>query len=65
MNLDVRLPLGLLFVVLGLILTIYGLTADTAGYVKHSLGENVNLHWGLIFLLFGAVVLFLARRKKA
>lgn len=65
MNLDVRLPLGLLFLILGLILAIYGVAADPQIYATHSLGQNINLRWGIIFALFGAVVLFLARKKKA
>ena len=64
MHLDVRVPLGLLFLVLGFILVIYGFTSDPAIYVRHSLGQNVNLFWGAVFVLFGAVVLLFARRKK-
>ena len=65
MQLDVRLPMGLLFLTLGLILSIYGLSADPAMYTQHSLGQNVNLTWGVVFALFGAVTLFLARKKKS
>lgn len=64
MELDVRIPIGWLFLTLGLILVAYGLTADPAIYVKHSLGQNVNLIWGAIFALFGGFVLYLAKRKK-
>jgi hypothetical protein len=64
MQLDVRLPLGLLFLVLGLILMGYGLMSDPAIYVQHSLGQNVNLLWGSIFTAFGVVVLIIARRGK-
>jgi hypothetical protein len=64
MQLDVRVPIGWLFLTLGVILVIYGFTSDPAIYVSHSLGENVNLRWGTIFVLFGGIVLFLARRGK-
>ena len=64
MQLDVRLPMGLLFLILGIILTGYGLMSDASIY-QRSLGDNVNLHWGIIFMIFGGVVLFLARKKKA
>jgi hypothetical protein len=64
MRLDVRLPIGLLFLTLGIILIVYGLVADPAIYAAHSLGQNVNLTWGIVFALFGAMMLFLARRKK-
>jgi hypothetical protein len=65
MQLDVRVPIGWLFLILGVILVVYGLTSDPAVYAQHSLGVNVNLRWGVIFALFGVVVLFLARRKKS
>ena len=65
MQLDVRLPMGLLFLTLGVILTIYGFTSDVAIYAQHSLGENVNIRWGIVFIVFGAVVLWLAKRGKA
>jgi hypothetical protein len=64
MHLDVRIPLGLLFLLLGLILVGYGLTSDPAIYVQHSLGRNVNLFWGTIFAIFGTVVLIISRRGK-
>lgn len=63
-QLDVRQPMGLLFLSLGLILVGYGLLADPAIYAKHSLGQNVNLTWGIIFALFGVVMLWLARRAR-
>jgi hypothetical protein len=61
MQLDIRTPIGLMFGLLGLILTIYGLltSSDTAMY-QHSLGININLWWGLAFLVFAAVMLLLA-----
>ena len=64
MQLDVRLPMGLLFLTLGIILTVYGLVSDSAIY-QRSLGQNVNLTWGIVFVIFGGVVLVLARRKKS
>ena len=64
MGLDLRLPLGLLFVLLGAILAGYGLVADPAIYAR-SLGLNVNLGWGLCVLALGVVFLALARRGRA
>jgi hypothetical protein len=61
MSLDIRLPIGLLFSIIGLILIAYGLVADPAIYVR-SLGYNVNLWWGLVQLLFGLMMLGLAWR---
>jgi len=63
MELDVRIPLGWLFTTLGVILIAYGLISDPAIYAR-SLGENVNLHWGVVFTLFGSVVLFVSRKKS-
>jgi hypothetical protein len=64
MGLDIRLPLGLLFTFLGVLLAGYGLIADPAIYGR-SLGINVNLWWGLAMLVFGAAMLWLARRRPA
>ena len=63
MQLDVRIPMGWLFLTLGVILVIYGLTADPVIYATHSLGQNVNLTWGVVFAAFGGFVLYLAKRK--
>jgi hypothetical protein len=61
--LDVRVPIGGLFVVLGLLVGGYGLaTAGDAGHYARSLGVNVNLVWGAVMLAFGALMLLGARR---
>lgn len=65
MHLDVRKPMGYLFLLLGVILLVFGAISDPAIYVKHSLGHNVNLLWGAIFAVLGAVLLWLARRRQA
>ena len=56
-NLDLRYPIGLLFVVLGIILAAYGMmtVSNTAMYVQSG-GININLIWGLVMTLFGAVM---------
>ena len=61
MNLDIRLPIGLLFTVLGVLLAGYGLVADATIY-QRSLGHNVNFGWGLAVLAFGLLFLYLSRR---
>lgn len=61
MQLDIRLPIGALFTLLGVILTAYGLLSDAASY-QRSLGHNVNLAWGVVILVFGVLFLALARR---
>ena len=63
MNLDLRLPIGLMFAVFGAMLVVYGLASDRAIYAR-SLGINVNLWWGLVLLVFGLVMLAFATRKE-
>ena len=61
-SLDIRLPIGGLFAVLGLMLSGYGvLTAHQSMVYARSLGINVNLWWGLIMLAFGTGLLLSAR----
>jgi len=62
MSLDLRLPIGLLFLALGALLGVYGLISDPAIYAV-SLGINVNLWWGLVMLIFGAAMFVPALRK--
>ncbi len=59
MNFDLRLPIGLLFVVFGAILALDGLIAH-----RMVLGINVNLWWGGVMVVFGAVMLWLASRAR-
>jgi len=61
MGLDIRLPIGLMFSILGLLLTGFGLVGDKAIY-QRALGINVNLWWGIVMLVFGIVMLLLGRR---
>jgi hypothetical protein len=63
MNFDLRLPLGLIFSLFGAMLVIYGLASNPAIYAR-SLGDNVNLWWGLVLLVFGLLMLGLAWRAK-
>jgi hypothetical protein len=62
MGLDVKLPIGLLFTIFGVLLVIYGFTSDPAIYTK-SLGMNINLRWGFLMLAFGLVMLFFSDKK--
>ncbi len=64
MGLDIRLPIGLMFAILGVLLAGHGLASDPAIF-QRSLGVNVNLWWGLTLLAFGSVMLFLGRPRKA
>ncbi len=62
-SLDLRLPIGGLFAVLGVMLAGYGLvtSGNTAMYEKSG-GMNINLVWGVVMIVTGAIFLLLARR---
>lgn len=62
MKLDLRLPIGLMFSIIGAMLVLFGLVSDEAIY-ERSLGINVNLWWGVVLLLFGLGMLWLMRRS--
>jgi protein-S-isoprenylcysteine O-methyltransferase Ste14 len=61
MGLDIRWPIGLMFSLIGVLLLIYGgATASNTEMYQRSLGSNINLIWGVVLLVFGAVMLLLA-----
>src|SRR5205085_301946 len=62
-GLDLRLPIGGLFVALGVLLAGYGLaTMGDAARYQSSGGLNINLWWGLVMLVVGVLFLLAARR---
>ena len=65
MNLDLRIPMGLMFTLTGLILTAFGFATreDVELYTK-SLGINANLWWGLVLLAFGLTMFMMGRRAQ-
>ncbi len=64
MGIDIKIPIGLMFSVFGVILTIYGLATMDSSMYERSLSININLYSGVFMLVFGAVMLLLSRRKK-
>jgi hypothetical protein len=63
MKLDIRMPMGVMFVLVGAILTVFGLaTASDPALYRPSLGLNINLIWGIVLFAIGAVMVILARR---
>ncbi len=62
---DIRIPIGLMFSILGVLITTYGFFtfSNPEMYIK-SLGINVNIIMGIIMLVFGLVMLFFARKSK-
>jgi hypothetical protein len=63
MSLDLRLPIGLMFSIFGVMLSLYGFASSREIYDR-SLGINVNLWWGLVLLAFGLVMLAFAIRAR-
>jgi hypothetical protein len=65
MNLDLRIPMGLMFTFTGLILSVFGLATNGNEllYAK-SLGINANLWWGLVLLIFGLTMFVLGQRGQ-
>ncbi len=64
MNLDLRIPMGLMFTLVGLILSVFGLmTMGDPMYMKSG-GLNANLDWGVVLLVFGGAMFLLGRRGQ-
>jgi len=61
MQVDIRLPIGLLFSAIGAILVVFGLVSSPEIY-ERSVGYNFNLWWGLVLVVFGGTMLFLSWR---
>jgi len=65
MGFDIRMPIGMLFTLFGVLLIGYGAaTRGSAMYAEHSLGLNMNLWWGVALLVFGLVMLALTRLRR-
>jgi len=54
MGLDIRWPIGLMFTLIGVLLTGYGVVKPTGSIM---LGININLVWGVVLLVFGVLML--------
>ena len=71
MGLDIKIPIGLMFLIFGIILTLFGLVTDgdVEMYAK-SLNFNVNLWSGISMLAFGSFMVLTSslikrnRKKK-
>jgi hypothetical protein len=64
MGLDVRLPLGLLFLVIGALLACYGLFTNGSSQYDRSMGVNLNLLWGATLMILGLLAAWFGRRSK-
>ncbi|MBE3084807.1 MAG: hypothetical protein IMZ64_01155 [Bacteroidetes bacterium] len=62
---DIRIPIGLMFTIIGILISVFGFfTMSNAEMYHKSLGFNVNIIMGLLMLVFGLIMLYFARRKK-
>ena len=61
MGIDLRIPLGAIFAIFGLLLMAYGAFSDTSLY-QRSLNINVNLWWGAVLFLGGSTLLYFGRK---
>jgi quinol-cytochrome oxidoreductase complex cytochrome b subunit len=59
MGLDIRLPIGGMFIFVGILMTIFGAIRPQSSM---SVGINVNLIWGVVLLAFGIFMYLLGRR---
>ena len=61
MGLDIRWPIGFMFLLIGALLLITGLLN---GADARALNININLIWGVVLLVFGALMLLGAVRGR-
>jgi hypothetical protein len=64
MGLDIKIPIGLMFSLFGILLTVFGLFTEGNEMYKVSLSVNINLWTGLGMLAFGAFMLFTSNLFK-
>jgi hypothetical protein len=64
MGLDIRIPLGLIFIIIGGIMSIFGFITRNTGIYQRSMGININLTWGALMFLFGLIMFLVGRRQK-
>lgn len=62
---DIRIPIGLLFTIIGGLLLLYGITTiHQPDIYQKSLGTNANLWTGGVMLIFGIIMLWVSKRKR-
>ncbi|MEP6730044.1 MAG: hypothetical protein ABJE10_05380 [bacterium] len=63
-DLDVRVPIGALFSLLGVMLTVYGYLEPASSGPAFTKGGQINMWWGLVMLVFGVLMLLVARPAR-
>lgn len=64
MGLDIKLPIGLMFAIFGLLLTIYGIATIGNDMYEASLDININLWAGIFMIVFGGLMIFFSKGIK-
>ncbi len=60
---DLRLPIGIFFILVGVILMIFGLVSPT-NIPNIDVHINIDLYWGIVLLLFGIPMTFFGLRAE-
>ena len=61
MSLDLRIPMGLMFLIVGAMLSVYGVVTRGSAIYARSAGMNINLIWGIVMFVFGVTMFLLGR----
>lgn len=61
---DIRFPIGLMFSIFGVIITVFGLVTTGNEMYARSLNININLISGVCMLIFGLLMLFFSDPVK-
>ncbi len=64
MGLDIRIPLGMMFLITGGLMAVFGLFTHGSSMYAISMGINLNLIWGSLMFVFGLVMFVLGRRPQ-
>lgn len=64
MTTDIRFPIGLLFSILGVVITAFGFFTRGSEIYRHSLNININLYTGACLIVFGVFMLAMALRGQ-
>jgi len=65
MGLDIRIPIGLMFSIFGVLITLFGIfTNGNIEMYKKSQDINMNIWMGLFMLVFGLFMLLLVKLAK-
>ncbi len=65
MGIDIKLPIGIFFSILGFVVMLSGILKK--GEVLEKLGFNFNLYWGIFIFIFGVIMVtlhFMFKRKN-